>query len=70
MRFGTSRRTALGAALVAGALTLTACSAGSLGESGGGDAGGRTEIAFLTNNDPEQRQDRGDGHQGLRSCQP
>ena len=52
MRFGTSRRGALAAAaLVAGSLSLSACSAGSLGSSEG-DSEGKTQITFLTNNDP------------------
>src|SRR6266508_6855151 len=39
------------AALLAGALALSACSAGSLGSSDS-TAGGKTQITFLTNNDP------------------
>ena len=51
MRFGTSSRGALAvAALAAGSVALTACSAGSLGSDD--DAGGKTRITFLTNNDP------------------
>lgn len=51
MRFSTSRSGALAvAALAAGSLSLSACSAGSLG-SGDGDSG-KTQITFLTNNDP------------------
>jgi raffinose/stachyose/melibiose transport system substrate-binding protein len=50
MRFGPPRRGALAAALAVGALALSACSAGSLGS--GDDSGGKTEITFLTNNDP------------------
>ncbi|WP_436534116.1 ABC transporter substrate-binding protein [Actinoplanes sp. HUAS TT8] len=38
------------AVLLAGVLTLSGCSAGSLGSSS--DANGKTEITFLTNNDP------------------
>ncbi|MFI1991850.1 ABC transporter substrate-binding protein [Actinoplanes sp. NPDC020271] len=38
------------AVLLAGILTLAGCSAGSLGSSS--DANGKTEITFLTNNDP------------------
>ncbi len=49
MRFGPSRP-ALPAALAVGALALSACSAGSIG--GSDDSGGKTEITFLTNNDP------------------
>ncbi len=49
MRFGPSRRAAMPAALAAGALALSACSAGSIG--GGDDGGGKTQITFLTNND-------------------
>jgi raffinose/stachyose/melibiose transport system substrate-binding protein len=49
MRFGTSSRGAIAAAvLAAGSLALTACS--SIG--GNGDADGKTQITFLTNNDP------------------
>ena len=48
MRFSTSRRGSLAAAaMVAGALSLSACS--SIGSS---DSSGKTEISFLTNNDP------------------
>ena len=52
MRFHASSRTTLAAAaLTAGALSLTACSAGSIG--GGDDSeSGKTAISFLTNNDP------------------
>ena len=51
MRFSTSRRGGLAVAtLVAGSLSLSACSAGSLG-SNDGDSG-KTQITFLTNNDP------------------
>src|SRR6266540_131422 len=39
------------AALLAGALALSACSAGSLGSSDS-TPGGKTQITFLTNNDP------------------
>lgn len=52
MRFHTSRFGAIAtAAVVAGSLSLSACSAGSLG-SDDGDNAGKTEITFLTNNDP------------------
>lgn len=52
MRSLASRRTTLAAAAVAaGALTLSACSAGSLG-SNDEAAEGKTQITFLTNNDP------------------
>ena len=51
MRFHASPRTTLAAAaLVTGALSLSACSAGSLGSSD--DESGKTTISFLTNNDP------------------
>ena len=43
------------AAAMAGALLLAACGAGSLGSSGSGSGsgqGGRTQITFLTTNDP------------------
>ena len=51
MRFHASPRTTLAAAaLVTGAVTLSACSAGSLGSSD--DESGKTTISFLTNNDP------------------
>jgi raffinose/stachyose/melibiose transport system substrate-binding protein len=55
MRFGSSGRSRGAAvALIAGSLALTACSAGSLGssDSGGSTPGGKTQITFLTNNDP------------------
>src|SRR5262245_44830714 len=54
MRFGSSGRGRWAlAALGAGALTLTACSAGSLGSSEQSPGGGsKTQITFLTNNDP------------------
>ena len=51
MRFHASPRTTLAAAaLVTGAVSLSACSAGSLGSSD--DESGKTTISFLTNNDP------------------
>jgi raffinose/stachyose/melibiose transport system substrate-binding protein len=51
MRFGPTRRAAMPAALAVGALALSACSAGSLGSSDD-ESGGKTQITFLTNNDP------------------
>jgi raffinose/stachyose/melibiose transport system substrate-binding protein len=55
MRFGSSGRSRGAAvALIAGSLALTACSSGSLGssDSGGSTPGAKTQITFLTNNDP------------------
>jgi len=53
MRLGTSRRGALAvAALATVAIALSSCSAGSLGSSDDQSAGGKTQITFLTNNDP------------------
>jgi raffinose/stachyose/melibiose transport system substrate-binding protein len=55
MRFGSSGRSRGAAvALIAGSLALAACSAGSLGssDSGGSTPGAKTQITFLTNNDP------------------
>ena len=52
MRFASRRGALATAALVGGALSLSACSAGSIGSDDGGSEG-QTEITFLTNNDPQ-----------------
>ena len=55
MRFGSrSRSHGAAVALIAGSLALTACNAGSLGssDSAGSTPGAKTQITFLTNNDP------------------
>ena len=52
MRFPTSPRATLAAAVLAtGALSLSACSAGDIG-GGGDEESGKTTISWLTNNDP------------------
>lgn len=53
MRFGSRRRAVVSmAALGVGALSLSACGAGSLGSSDDEASAGSTSITFLTNNDP------------------
>ena len=69
MRFPTSRRTASrGRVLVAGALSLSACSAGSLGSDDEQLEADRDHVPDQQR--PEQHRDRRGGHRGVRGGQP